>query len=155
MLLQILLAVHILAAIVFVGNIITAAFWKVRADRSGNLETIALTTRAVLLADNMFTGPGILVLVGTGIAMVGITSWARFQQMWLSLALILIIITAIIWAVVLLPAQKRMARLAQEAVVNGSLDPAYHRASKRWAIFGGVATLLPIIILFLMVLKPM
>ena len=154
MLLQILLVLHILAAIIFMGNIITAAFWKVRADRSGNLETMALTTRAVLLADNVFTGPGILVLLGTGIAMVGITSWSRFQELWLSLALVLIIITGIIWAVVLLPAQKRMARLASEGAASGSLDPAYWKSSRTWAIFGGIATLLPIIILFLMVLKP-
>jgi uncharacterized membrane protein len=155
MLLNILLAVHILAAIIFVGNIITAAFWKVRADRSGNLESIALTTRAVLLADNVFTGPGILVLLGTGIAMVGLTGWARFQELWLSLSLILLIITGIIWAAVLMPMQIRMARLARQSAASGSLDPAYQRASKIWAIFGGIATLLPIIILFLMVLKPL
>jgi uncharacterized membrane protein len=155
MLFNILLAVHILAAIIFVGNIITAAFWKVRADRSGNLETIALTARAVLLADSVFTGPGILVLLGTGIAMAGLTSWARFQELWLSLSLILLIITIIIWAAVLLPMQKRMARLARQSAASGSLDPAYQRASKIWAMFGGIATLLPIIILFLMVLKPM
>jgi uncharacterized membrane protein len=154
MLFKILLAVHILAAIIFVGNIITAAFWKVRADRSGNLETIALTTRAVLLADFVFTGPGILVLLGTGIAMVGLTGWDRFQELWLSLSLILLIITAIIWAAVLLPTQRRMARLARQGTASGSLDPAYQRTGKIWAIFGGIATLLPIVILFLMVLKP-
>lgn len=154
LLVKILLAVHILAAILFVGNLITAAFWKMRADRSGNLETIALTARSVLQADNMFTGPGILVLLATGIAMVGITGWSRFQELWLSLALLLIIITGIIWAVVLLPTQKRMVRLAEESVAKGSLDQDYQRASKKWAMFGGIATLLPIIILFLMVLKP-
>ena len=30
---KILLAIHILAAVIFMGNIITAAFWKIRADR--------------------------------------------------------------------------------------------------------------------------
>ena len=46
---------HILAAVIFVGNIITAAFWKVRADKSGNLESMALTARSLQLADLAFT----------------------------------------------------------------------------------------------------
>ncbi len=78
--LQVLLALHILAAVVFVGNIITAAFWKVRADRSGNLEAIAITARSLLQADYVFTAPGIVVLLATGIWMVGLSDWARFQE---------------------------------------------------------------------------
>jgi predicted integral membrane protein DUF2269 len=99
MLFEVLLALHILSAVIFVGNIITAAFWKVRADLSGNLEVIALTTRAVLTADWAFTGPGILVLLGTGLAMVGLTGWERFQELWLGLSFILLIVTGIIWIV--------------------------------------------------------
>jgi uncharacterized membrane protein len=152
--LRILLTVHILAAIVFVGNIITAAFWKVRADRSGNLEAIALSTRAVLQADFAFTAPGILAVLGTGIAMAGITGWERFQEPWLALSFILFVITGFIWVAALLPLQVRMARLARQSAAQGSLDPAYQRSSKLWAIFGGIATTLPIIILFLMVLRP-
>ena len=152
--LRILLAIHILAAVIFMGNLITAAFWKTRADRSGNLETIALTTRAVLQADYVFTGPGIVLLLVTGIWMAGLTDFARFQEPWLGSSLVLLIVTAIIWAAVLLPLQIRLARLAREGAVSGALDPSYRRASRRWAMFGGIATLLPIVILFLMVLKP-
>jgi uncharacterized membrane protein len=151
---SILLALHILGAIIFVGNIITAAFWKVRADRSGNLESIALSTRAVLLADYAFTTPGILLVLGTGIAMAGMTGWERFQEPWLATSFILFVITGLIWVAALLPLQMRMARLARESAAQGRLDPAYQRTSKRWAILGGIATTLPIIILFLMVLKP-
>jgi uncharacterized membrane protein len=154
MLLEVLLAFHILSAVVFVGNIITGAFWKVRADVSGNLETIALTTRAILIADWAFTGPGIIVLLGTGLAMVGLTGWERFQELWLGLAFVLLIVTAVIWLAVLVPLQVRMARLARAGAASGTLDPTYHRTSRMWAIFGGIATLLPIIILFLMVMKP-
>lgn len=154
MLFEVLLALHILSAVIFVGNIITAAFWKVRADNSGNLDTIALSTRAVVIADWAFTGPGIIVLLGTGLAMVGLTGWDRFQQLWLGLSFILLIVTAIIWLVVLVPLQRRMARLAREGAASGTLDPAYYRTSWMWAIFGGIATLLPVVILFLMVLKP-
>ena len=152
--LQVLLALHILAAVVFVGNIITAAFWKTRADRSGNLETIAITARSLLPADYIFTAPGIVVLLATGIWMVGLRDWAGFQEPWLGGSFVLLIITGIIWLVVLLPQQRRMVRLAQEGADAGELSPDYRSASRIWSMFGGVATLLPVLILFLMVFKP-
>jgi uncharacterized membrane protein len=152
--LRILLVIHVFSAVVFVGNIITAAYWKVRADGSGNLETISLTARGLLRADYTFTLPGIIGLLVTGIGMVGITDWDRFQEPWLSISLVLLILTGIIWGAILLPLQKRMVRLAQQGAASGILDPAYRQASKKWAMFGGFATLLPVVILILMVLKP-
>ncbi len=152
--LQVLLVLHILAAVVFVGNIITAAFWKAQADRSGNLETIAITARSLLKADYIFTAPGIVVLLATGIWMVGLSDWARFQEPWLGGSFVLLIITGVIWLAVLLPQQRRMVRLAQEGADAGVLGPEYRRAGRIWSMFGGIATLLPVLILFLMVLKP-
>lgn len=151
---QFILAIHILAAVVFLGNIITTAFWKVRADRSGNLENMAMTSRAILLADYIFTGPGIGALLITGIILAGISGWERFQEPWLGISLMLLLVTAFIWAGVLIPLQLRMVRLSQEGLAAGTVDPAYTRTSRRWSMFGGIATLLPIVILFLMVLRP-
>ena len=151
---RILLAIHILASMIFVGNMITAAFWKKRADKSGNLETMAMTSRSLQLADFAFTMPGILALLATGIWMVGITGWQRFQEPWLGISFVLLILTAIIWAAVLMPLQKRMARLASEQASAGQANPDYRRASRTWSMMGGVATLLPVVILVLMVLRP-
>ena len=68
--------------------------------------------------------------------------------------MMLLLVTAFIWAGVLIPLQLRLVRLSQEGLAAGSLDSAYSRTSKRWSMFGGIATLLPIVILFLMVLRP-
>ncbi|HLN13518.1 MAG TPA: DUF2269 family protein, partial [bacterium] len=38
---------HILGAVLFVGNIIVTAMWKARADRTGDLATIAFANRLV------------------------------------------------------------------------------------------------------------
>ena len=100
---QIILAIHILAAVIFLGNIITTAFWKARADKSGNLEHMAMTSRSILLADYVFTGPGITTLLVTGILLAGLSGWERFQEMWLGLSLALLFLTAFIWAGVLPP----------------------------------------------------
>ena len=151
---QIILAIHILSAVVLIGNLITSAFWKVRGDQTSNLETIASTCRALLRADYMFTIPGIVVLWASGMLLVAFTGWQRFEQLWLGLSFVLLIVVTIIWLVALLPMQRRMARLTQESLSRGQLDQAYSRASRRWSMFGGIATLLVVIILFLMVLRP-
>ena len=151
---QIILAIHILSAVVLIGNLITSAFWKVRADQTSNLETIASTCRALLRADYMFTIPGIVVLWASGMLLVAFTGWQRFEQLWLGLSFVLLILTTIIWAAAMLPLQRRMARLTQEGLSQSRLDQAYSRTSRRWSMFGGIATLLVVIILFLMVLRP-
>ena len=152
--LQILLVFHIFFAIWLMSHLISSAFWKKRADRSGNLEHIASTAQALVRADYTFTGPGIVGLLVTGIWLGGLTGWDRFQELWLSISLLLIIVIVILWLAVLMPQQRRMARLAQESITGGSLQADYQRAGKIWSIAGGITTLIPIIILFLMVLKP-
>lgn len=151
---RILLAIHILAAVIFVGNMITAAFWKVRADKSGKLESMAETSRSLLVADRAFTMPGILGLLVTGIWMVGITGWERFQEPWLGGSFVLLLLTGAIWAIGLAPLQRRMARLAADQANAGQPNPDYRKASRTWSTIGGIATLLPVVILVLMVLRP-
>ncbi|PKB83227.1 MAG: hypothetical protein BZY88_02740 [SAR202 cluster bacterium Io17-Chloro-G9] len=151
---QILLAIHIVSAVVFVGNMIISAFWKVRADRSGSTEAMANASRSLLWADIVFTVPGLVGLLVTGIWMVNLTGWERFQEPWLGISLVLLVLTAVIWAAGLLPLQLRMARLARLQSTNTTSDPAYRRSSKIWSMLGGIATLMPVVILFLMVLRP-
>ena len=86
--------------------------------------------------------------------MVGMTGWERFQEPWLAVSLTLVVLVGVLWVAVLLPLQIRMARLARQGLKQGSRDPAYDRASRLWAVSGGIATLLPVVVLFLMVLKP-
>lgn len=148
------LSLHILAAIFFVGNIITAAFWKVRADRTGDAKVIAHTNLLVNKADMFFTAPGVIVLIVTGLTMVMRGPWSITDEGWLLTSILLLAASILIWALVLVPTQKRMAEAAAKGVETGAMPASYRAASKRWAMFGGIATLLPVIIVFLMVLKP-
>jgi uncharacterized membrane protein len=112
--LRVLIAIHVIAAVVYLGNLITAAFWKMRADRSGGLETMAVTSRLVVLSDCFFTGPGLVVLMATGILIVSQTGWHRFQEPWLGASFVMLVVTAIIWLAVLVPLERKMLQLARE-----------------------------------------
>lgn len=151
---SILLLLHVLASIIFIGNNITGVFWKVRADKTGNLDVISNSADALLRADYQFTLPSLVVLFITGIWMGGLTGWERFQEIWLGSSFVLLVIIALIWVVILSPKLRALVRIAAECAETGKLSQEYAAVSRIWAIWNGIVTLLPIIILILMVLRP-
>ena len=151
---SILLLFHVLASIIFIGNNITGVFWKVRADKTGNLDVISNSADALLRADYQFTLPSLVVLFITGIWMGGLTGWERFQEIWLGSSFVLLVIIALIWVVILSPKLRTLVRIAAECAETGKLSQEYTAVSRIWAIWSGIVTLLPIIILILMVLRP-
>ena len=145
---------HLLGVIMFVGNIVTAALWKVRADASGDLHAIAYAQRGVMFADYAFTAPGAALILITGLWMANLTHRNILQTGWLFTALILLVVALLVWLFELLPVQRRLIRVADEAVHTGQLDPAFKALTLRWTIFGIIATLLPLVNIYLMVFKP-
>jgi uncharacterized membrane protein len=145
---------HLLGVVLFVGNIITAALWKTRADRSGDLATVAFAQRTVARADWIFTVPGVLLVVIGGYAMAGKRPWPLHGLRWLEWGQGLFWLAVLIWVFVLLPTQRRLIGVSEEARRTGVLPPEFARLSARWAMWGGIATLLPLIVLYLMVAKP-
>ena len=151
---SILLLLHVLASIIFIGNNITGVFWKVRADKTGNLDVISNSADALLRADYQFTLPSLIVLFVTGVWMGGLSGWERFQEIWLGSSFVLLVITVLIWVIVLSPRLRNLVRIATDCAETGKLSEGYIAVSRTWSIWGGVVTLLPIVILILMVLKP-
>ncbi|GIO12521.1 membrane protein [Cohnella xylanilytica] len=145
------LTLHVLGAILFVGNIVTAALWKTMADRTGNPAVIHQAARNVMMADWAFTVPGLILLVVSGALMAERGGYALDGLNWLTLSLLLFGLSGAIWLAALIPLQRRMIRLSEESLRTGVPSDAYRKASRNWAIFGTAATLLPIVILYLMV----
>ncbi len=145
---------HILGVILFIGNIVTAALWKARADASGDVRAIAYAQRGIMFADYIFTIPGAALILVTGLWMADLSGRNIFQTGWLLTSLILLIVTVLIWLLELVPVQRRQIRMADEAVRVGQLDPLFKQLTLRWTIFGIIATLLPLVNVYLMVFKP-
>ncbi len=144
---------HILGAVLFVGNIIVTAMWKARADRTGDLATIAFANRLVAATDRVFTVPGAILIALTGYTMAARRPWPLHGLPWLEYGQGLFWLTVLIYLIVLIPVQRRMLAVV-DAARAGTLPPEYGALSKRWAMWGGIATLLPLIILYMMVTKP-
>lgn len=152
---KLLLFLHMLGVLFLVGNIVTAAFWKVKADLQGDLNVIHHAVKNVMLADYIFTLPGLVLLMVTGILMAVKAGYAMSGLNWLTLSLILFSVTGLIWLALLLPLQRSMIRHSAQALETGVLTKAYRRASLNWAIFGTIATLLPVVIMYMMIAKPL
>ncbi|WP_231638549.1 DUF2269 domain-containing protein [Paenibacillus sp. JCM 10914] len=145
---------HITGSVIFLGNIITAAFWKARADMSGNAEVIHRAAKNVMLADYVFTLPGLFLLIISGVVMAAKGGYALGGMSWLTASLLLFAATGLLWLGVLIPLQKAMIRHSRQSIESGIISDAYKKASKYWAIFGTAASLLPLVILYFMISKP-
>ncbi len=151
---KLLIFLHVLGVILFLGNIITAAFWKVRAEVKKDLRLLHETVKNVMLADYIFTLPGIALILISGHRMAYLSGYSIFDVKWLAISYSLFILTGLIWLFILLPSQYAMIKHSKQSIENGALIQSYKKASMIWNIFGIIATLIPIIILFFMLLKP-
>ncbi|MHB8578471.1 MAG: DUF2269 family protein [Ignavibacteriaceae bacterium] len=144
--------IHILAAIIFIGNITIGIFWKTQADKSNDRLKIAETFRNIIRADRIFTMPSVFVLFifGLGAAMQGDLSLVGTT--WILWGIIMLIVSALAFMLKLVPIQKQIYAFAcnQEKF---SLDE-YLILSKSWNIWAIIVVLIQYIAVALMVLKP-
>jgi uncharacterized membrane protein len=146
---------HIIAVILFLGNIITGWFWKFHADRTTDPKIIAHAFEGITRSDRWFTIPGIIVitLAGIGTAIVG--QFPILGTGWILWSIILFLISGFIFSWKVAPLQTRITNLARAAADPGQMDwNLYRSLCRSWEIWGFVALLLPVAAVALMVLKP-
>ena len=140
-----LVLIHITSAIIFMGNIITAAFWKLKAEFSGDEPHINKTAKNIMVADYAFTLPGIIALSISGFLLAIKSNYSLDEINWLTISLALFTITGVIWITLLLPLQRKMIKYSGEEF--NKID--YKKASRTWDVIGTISTIIPIIILFI------
>lgn len=146
---------HILAVVMFLGNIVTGVFWHKHAVRTRNPRLIAHTMEGVIKSDRLFTVPGVVVILATGIFAAIKSGFPLLGTGWILWTLVMFGISGAVFMAKLAPLQRKLLAFAQSGAVSGSFDyEAYHRMATQWDLWGAVATLTPLIGLGLMVLKP-
>lgn len=148
------LLLHVLGVVLFLGNIVVTAVWKLLADRTRTPQVVAYAQRLVTVTDVGFTATGVVLILVSGHALAGSFGGVFRGPAWLTWGWSLFVASGVIWAAVLLPVQVLQARLAR-GFRDGSAIPArYWRLSAVWAVAGTAATVLPLVNLYLMVYKP-
>jgi uncharacterized membrane protein len=144
---EILLLIHVLAAIVAVGANLTYAIWF-RAAGSDQ-DRIVFVVRTVRMIDSRVANPAYIVLLVTGILMV-LGGAFSFTTGWILAALVLYVATAVIGIAFFAPAIRRQLAEAERGVTSAS----YRAAASRSTALGILTTVLVFVILVLMVTKP-
>jgi uncharacterized membrane protein len=146
---------HIVAVIAFVGNITTGIFWHTYAARTRDPKLLAYTMGGIIRSDRLFTIPGVIGIIATGIAAAIYGNIPILRTGWILWTLILFIVSGLIFMIRVAPLQRQLHALAEEATQSGTFDYARYRAlAIRWEVWGSTALLTPLAGVVLMVLKP-
>lgn len=139
---------HILSAIVAVGANVTYGIWIARASR--NPAALPFTLRGIKLIDDRIANPAYGLLLVTGLLMVFV---GRLQLTipWLLTALVLYVFVVLVGLLGYTPTLRRQIRVLDS---EGFDSPNYQALASRGTILGIVVTILAIVIVFLMVVKP-
>ena len=143
--------VHLLAVIMFVGNIISAVFWKYYADKRKDARLIAFTFDGIRKSDKIFTMPGVTILILFGIGGALHRGFNLITTSWILWSEILIIISGAAYMAKVAPVQKKISALANNPEKFNWEE--YNKLSKTWKIWGTVALIAPLIAIVLMTLK--
>ena len=150
-------AAHVLAVVLFLGNIITGLFWKAHGDRMGdsatNLRARAQALDGIIRADRIFTAPSVLLIIATGVALVFVGNLS-FLTPWVLWSLVLFGIAGATFGARVGPLQKKLLANVQSGLAGRWNESEYRVLSKKWLFWGWIATGAPLLALVLMVLKP-
>jgi uncharacterized membrane protein len=147
--------IHIIAVILFLGNIITGLFWKAHADRTRSPQVIAHTFDGIIRSDRWFTLPSIAVIVAAGVGTALVGRIPILGTGWILWSIVLFSVSGLAFSFRVAPLQARLAALARSGVESGYFDwDGYHTLSRSWELWGLFATLTPVTAVVLMVLKP-
>ncbi|MDD5033683.1 MAG: DUF2269 domain-containing protein [Methylococcaceae bacterium] len=147
-------SLHILGAVLFLGNIIVTGWWKFMADRTRNPVVIAFAQRQVTLTDFVFTAGGAGLILATGIGNAILHQMDYWQIPWLAWGMSLFILSGLIWVAILIPIQIKQASMARDFAEGGPIPEEYWRLGRLWIIYGILATVLPLLNIYWMVYKP-
>jgi len=143
-------ALHVLAAILFVGNVIVTGIWTAIFFRARRTHDFRLAARAIVVTDWIFTVGGGAMLTTTGISLAIGRGYPVWGTPWIRQAIIALVISTIMWLVLLVPAQRIMLR----TVSSDADDARLVRAYSRWNLAGWSATAPLLYAVWCMVAKP-
>lgn len=147
--------VHILAVVMFVGNIATGVFWKAHADRTKDPRIIAHVMDGIIVSDRLFTIPGVVLIIVAGFGAAGIGRIPMLRTDWILWSIILFVVSGIAFMAQVAPLQRQLRDVARNASGAEDFDLArYGALSRRWGLWGAIALAAPLIAVALMVLKP-
>ena len=150
----ILVVLHVVASVVFLGNIMFAFFWKITANRNGNTNVVKFGQKQLAWTDSVFTTSSTTVIALTGYSLAKVTGTHIFTTPWLLWSQIFFYGSAAIWLLLLAPIQVKQLLLLKPLDSDDQLPDQYWSLSKKWNVLWIIATILPFLAYVLMIVRP-
>lgn len=141
-------ALHVLAAILFAGNVIVTGVWSAIMFRDRARADFRIAARAIVITDWVFTLGGAILLVTSGVLLALGRGYPVWGTPWIRNAVIGLALSTAVWLVVLVPAQRRMLR------IGPGQDDVLRRTYGRWNAAGWLAAVPLLWALWNMTVKP-
>ena len=146
---------HVVAVMLFLGNITTGLFWHAHAARNRDPRLLAHAMAGIIRSDRLFTLPGVVAIVITGAVTAGYAGLPILRTPWIAWTLALFVASGLCFAFRVAPLQRRLLALALAGAEGREFEYArYRTVALRWEAWGAAALLTPLAGLVLMVLKP-
>ena len=147
----ILKAIHLLAVVAFLGNIVTGLFWMKFARKTNNISILHHTAAGIIASDRLFTIPGVLIITAGGFAAAIYGGIPLLRTGWIFWPLILFSLSGLFFAFKVVPLQVRMRKHLETA--EGFTWKGFDDLLKQWEFWGFMAVITPVISFFMMILK--
>ncbi len=144
---QVLRALHVIGAVLLVGNVTVTGVWALYLYRHWGEDTMPFSpiARAILWTDLLFTAGGGALLTVTGVFLVLQSGLSILETPWLLKGIGALSLSTLSWLALLLPDQVRMERAVE--------SPRIRRLFFRWSVLGWLSTVLLYYGLWAMVTK--
>ena len=109
-----LVLIHVIAVIIFLGNITITPFWKLQAEKIKDRLHILNIWEGLIRSDRFFTMPGMIILLIFGIGAAAHLKVNFIDTGWIFWSIIMYIISGASFMVKMVAIQKKIVALAKD-----------------------------------------
>lgn len=147
-------AVHVLAVVAFLGNIITGLFWMRFARKTNDIKIMLHAAKGLIASDKIFTIPGVVIITAGGFFAAIYGGVPLLRTGWIFWPIIFFSVSGFLFAFKVAPLQGKMRKDLEKN--SNAIQPElkhFDLVMNKWEFWGFLATILPVISFFMMILK--
>lgn len=146
--------IHLIAVMLFLGNIITGLFWMHIAVKAKDLKIINFTIKGIIKADRYFTIPGVIIITAGGFLAAIYGHLPILKTGWILWSIIMFSISGLAFSFKLAPLQKKIYNLTLNKETSTDFDwNNFNKVYFEWDIWGLFALITPLAAFVMMTLK--
>jgi len=149
---NVLKLLHLVAVVVFLGDIVVTAVWRLLADRTREPRVIAYALRLVHVTDKYLLVPSVFALAATGMLRAHLQGISLWTSPALAAGQVCFMLCGVVWSQTLRPIQARQLAMAEALDNAGASFEDYLLLTRKWFRWGCLAMALAFGSMALMVL---